>query len=62
MAGTLLMLLLMGGACSAQHWNAASIQRRYLAFYAVLIATVYLDHLSIDAWRRSGPASKGTQP
>ncbi|AEI64817.1 hypothetical protein LILAB_14560 [Corallococcus macrosporus] len=35
---------------------------RYLAFYVVLIATVHPDHLSIDAWRRSGPASKGTQP
>ncbi|MFP2962644.1 MauE/DoxX family redox-associated membrane protein [Myxococcus sp. 1LA] len=61
-AGTLLMLLLIGGACSAQNWNAASIQMIYLAFYVVLLATVHLDHLSIDAWRRSGPASKGTQP
>lgn len=59
-AGTLLMLLLMGGACSAQNWNAASIQMTYLAFYVVLLAAVHLDHLSIDTWRRTGVVSKGT--
>ncbi|MFB1481588.1 MauE/DoxX family redox-associated membrane protein [Corallococcus sp. RDP092CA] len=52
-AGTLLMLLLIGGACSAQNWNAASIQMTYLAFYVVLIATAHHDHLSVDAWRRT---------
>jgi thiosulfate dehydrogenase (quinone) large subunit len=52
-AGTLLMMLLIGGACSAQNWNAASIQMTYLAFYGVLIATAHHDHLSVDAWRRA---------
>ncbi|WP_426754877.1 MauE/DoxX family redox-associated membrane protein [Myxococcus sp. Y35] len=61
-AGTLMMLLLIGGACSAQNWNAASIQMIYLGFYVVLIATVHLDHLSLDAWRRGGAPASGTQP
>ncbi|MHA7630398.1 MauE/DoxX family redox-associated membrane protein [Corallococcus sp. M7] len=55
-AGTLLMLLLIGGACSAQNWNAAGIQMTYLGFYVVLIATVQYDHLSVDAWRRARSA------
>lgn len=52
-AGTLLMLLLIGGACSAQNWNAAGLQMTYLGFYVVLIATAHHDALSVDAWRRA---------
>jgi len=53
-AGTWLMILLIGGACSAQNWNAASIQMTYLGFYAVLLATLRYDAYSVDAWR--GPS------
>ncbi|WP_223645629.1 MauE/DoxX family redox-associated membrane protein [Corallococcus sp. EGB] len=52
-AGALLMLLLIGGACSAQNWNAASIQMTYLGFYVVLLATAHHDSRSVDAWRRA---------
>jgi len=53
-AGTWLMIVLIGGAASAQNWNAASIQMTYLAFYAVLLATVRYDAYGVDAWR--GPS------
>lgn len=48
-AGTLVMLLVLAGACSAQSWNVAAMQMTYLAFYVALIATLHHDAFSIDA-------------
>ncbi|MCW5830867.1 MAG: DoxX family protein [Labilithrix sp.] len=58
-AGTLLMIFLVTGACSAQNWTAASIQMTYLGFYVALIATLRHDALSIDAWRRERKQEHG---
>ncbi|AKQ63605.1 hypothetical protein A176_000517 [Myxococcus hansupus] len=61
-SGALLMLVLIGGACSAQNWSAASIQMIYLGFCVVLLATVHLDHLSVDAWMRGSGPLRGIPP
>jgi thiosulfate dehydrogenase [quinone] large subunit len=50
--GTLLMLLLIFGSSVTQQWEIASIQMTYVAFYAVLLATVRYDRFSLDGLRR----------
>lgn len=60
--GTLLMIFLIIGACSAQNWAAASIQMTYLGFYVALIATLEHDALSVDAWRRERRRPRATAP
>ena len=57
-AGALLIILLLFGVCLLQKWDVASLQLTYLAFYAVLLATISNDRFSIDGWRRS-PTPKG---
>ncbi|XXF79675.1 DoxX family membrane protein [Myxococcaceae bacterium GXIMD 01537] len=51
-AGTCLMLLLITGSCLSQNWSAAGIQMTYLGFYAVLLATLHHDGLSLASWRK----------
>jgi thiosulfate dehydrogenase [quinone] large subunit len=62
--GLLLMLLLQFGTCLRQEWNTAGLQLPYLAYYAVLIATVRYDRWSVDgargARRAELPGDSGT--
>ena len=51
-AGICLMLLLQFGTGLVQDWSAAGQQLIYVAFYAVLLATIEYDRGSVDSWRR----------
>ena len=50
--GMLLLCQLTFGSTLTQHWDVASEQMIYLAFYAVLLATAGVDRYSLDAWLR----------
>lgn len=50
--GSLLMIFLTTGTCLLQNWSTAGSQLVYLAFFAVLLATVKHDAFSVDALRR----------
>lgn len=53
-AGMLLMILLITGSCLIENWSAAGTQMVYLGFYAVLLATMKFDALSLDSARTGG--------
>jgi len=55
-AGLLLMLLLQFGTCLRQEWATAGLQLPYIAYYAVLLATIRYDCLSVDQARAPRPA------
>lgn len=48
-AGGVLMWILLFGVCLIQNWVAAGSQMVYLAFFAVLLATVRFNRYSLDA-------------
>ncbi len=50
-AGAVLMLVLLFGVCLIWNWSAAGSQMVYVAFFAVLLATLGHDRWSVDAWR-----------
>lgn len=50
-AGGLLMWILLFGSCLIQNWGAAGSQMLYLAFFAVLLATLRYDRYSVDGLR-----------
>ena len=52
LAGGLLMWMLLFGVCLVQNWGAAGVQMVYLAFFAVLLATLRYDKWSLDGLRR----------
>lgn len=51
-AGMALMILLLFGTCLIQNWGTASSQMIYIAYYAVLLATLGYDRYSVDARAR----------
>ena len=62
-SGALLMVALTFGTALRQDWDVAAIQLFYSAVYAVLIAALRYNELSVDgkAFARDEPASRERQ-